>query len=201
MTRTDKIPLFPISMSILPGEKIPLHIFEDKYKKMITHCLKTKTGFGILFKNKNKINNVGTRVKVVKVYKKYKDGKYDILVQGEERFYVNNFLKNNDLWYGEIQYYEEMYENLKKERFSFVLDKYLKLLLTLNIDHDIQNEINKTNSFDFTKNILIPNEIKQEFLELENEEARINFIDQFLDTVSHKAKNKNLNIDKGKLPN
>ena len=168
---------------------------------MVSDCLKTKSGFGILFKNKDKINNVGTKVKVVKVYKKYDDGKYDILVQGEERFFVNNFLKNNNLWYGDIQYYEEMYDKLKKERFSFVLDKYLKLLLTLNIDHDIQNEINKSNSFDFTKNILIPNDLKQEFLELSNEEARIDFIDQFLDTINHKAKSKNLNIDKGKLPN
>lgn len=201
MTKIDKIPLFPINMSILPGEKIPLHIFEDRYKKMITDCLKTKSGFGILFKNKNKINNVGTKVKVIKVYKKYEDGKYDILVKGEERFFVNNFIKNNDLWYGEIQYYEEMYEKLKKERFSYVLDKYLKLLLTLNIDHDIQNEINKSKSFDFTKNILIPNDIKQEFLELKDEVARIDFIDQFLDTVNQKAMSKNLNIDKGKLPN
>ena len=92
MTKIDKIPLFPINMSILPGEKIPLHIFEDRYKKMITDCLKTKSGFGILFKNKNKINNVGTKVKVIKVYKKYEDGKYDILVKGEERFFVNNFM-------------------------------------------------------------------------------------------------------------
>ena len=168
---------------------------------MITYCLETKSGFGILFKNKNKINNVGTKVKVVKVYNKYEDGKYDILVQGEERFFVNNFLKNNDLWYGEIRYYDEKYEKLKKERFSYVLDKYLKLLLTLNIDYNIENEVNKLNSFDFTKNILIPNDLKQEFLELKDEEARIDFIDQFLDSIYRKAKDKNLNIDKGKLPN
>ena len=201
MIKTDKIPLFPINLTILPGEKIPLHIFEVRYRKMIADCLKTKSGFGILFKNKDKITNIGTKVKVVKVYKEYDDGKYDILVQGEERFFVKNFLKDSDLWYGEIQYYEEMYEMVDKERFSNVLDKYLRLLLTLNIDHDIQNEINKSTSFDFTKNILIPNDIKQEFLELSNEEARIDFIDQFLDTINHKAKNKNLNFDKGKLPN
>ncbi|MDC0145569.1 hypothetical protein OAI93_03120, partial [bacterium] len=80
-------------------------------------------------------------------------------------------------------------------------DKYLKLLLTFEIDHDIQSEMNKKNSFDFTKNILIPNNIKQDFLELENESDRVLFIDNFLDSIVENAKKEKNKIFKGKILN
>ena len=44
----DKIPIFPLPLVLLPGEKLPLHIFEEKYKKMIEHCLKNNKKFGII---------------------------------------------------------------------------------------------------------------------------------------------------------
>ena len=75
------------------------------------------------------------------------------------------------------------------------------MLLTFNIDHDIQSEMNKKISFDFTKNILIPNNIKQEFLELPNESDRIIFIDQFLDSIIKQSKRENNKLFKGKLHN
>ena len=45
----DKIPIFPLPLVLLPGEKLPLHIFEEKYRKMIEHCLKNNQKFGIVF--------------------------------------------------------------------------------------------------------------------------------------------------------
>ena len=36
-TMNDKIPIFPLPLVLLPGEKLPLHIFEAKYKKMIEY--------------------------------------------------------------------------------------------------------------------------------------------------------------------
>ena len=201
MSDTIKIPLFPINISILPEEKVPLHIFEDRYKKMINRCLINKTSFGIIYKNKEKLHDIGTKVKIIKVYKKYDDGRYDLLVEGQKRFKVLNFIKNRSLWQGVIQHFNEGYNKIDKIKFSKTLDKYLKLLLTLDIDHDIQSEINKTKSFDFTKNILIPTDIKQEFLELINEEERIDYINDFLESIIQKSKKKNINIKKGKLLN
>ena len=44
----DKIPIFPLPLVLLPGEKLPLHIFEAKYKKMVEYCLKHNQKFGIV---------------------------------------------------------------------------------------------------------------------------------------------------------
>ena len=196
-----KINLFPINISILPDELVPLHIFEDRYKKMVSNCLENNQEFGIIYKENNEIKNIGCSVFIKKVYQKYDDGKYDILVQGKKRFQIKSLSKKDDVLIGEIKFFNEFYNKVNSTKFNKVLDKYLKLLLTFNIKHDIESEMDKKISFDFTKNILIPNDIKQEFLELENESDRIDFIDIFLDSVIENAKNKKNQLFKGKRPN
>ena len=121
--------------------------------------------------------------------KEYDDGKYDIVVKGSKRFEIINLNKKYDLWCGDIDILNEHYELMNKQYFSKVLDKYLQFLLSLNIEgFNIQNEMDKKNSFDFTKNVIIPNEIKQEFLELQDEEERMFFIDSFLDSAIKSSK-------------
>ena len=196
-----KIPLFPISVSILPQEFMPLHIFEDRYRKMVSDALKNKSQFGIVYKENEDIKNIGCSVFIEKVYKKYKDGKYDILVRGQKRFKIINLFKENSLWFGEVEFLNEHYNETDQIFFSTILDKYIKLLLMFDIKHDIQNEMTKKISFDFTKNILIPNNIKQNFLELENESDRIIFIDNFLDSIFSNIKKDKNTIFKGRILN
>ena len=196
-----KIPLFPISISILPQEFMPLHIFEDRYRKMVSDALKNKSQFGIVYKENEDIKNIGCSVFIEKVYKKYKDGKYDILVRGQKRFKIINLFKENSLWFGEVEFLNEHYNQIDQKIFSTILDKYIQLLLMFDINHDIQNEMTKKISFDFTKNILIPNNIKQEFLELENESERVIFIDKFLDSIFLNIKKEKNKVFKGKVLN
>ena len=70
-------PLFPLKLSVLPKEVLPLHIFEERYKKMITDCIKTNSLFGIIYKDKGEFSKIGCAVKIYKVLNKYEDGKYD----------------------------------------------------------------------------------------------------------------------------
>ena len=46
-----KIPLFPLNMVVLPFEKVPLHIFEPRYKKMISESIENNSPFGIVLNN------------------------------------------------------------------------------------------------------------------------------------------------------
>ncbi len=183
------IPLFPLKISILPQEVLPLHIFEDRYKKMVSNCIENKHLFGMIYRDKGQFSNIGCSVKIHKTLNSYDDGKYDILVQGQKRFKVVNFIKKTDSWYGEIESINENYDLIDQTSFNVILDKYLKVLLSLNVNHNIQSEIVKTKSFDFTKDLIIPNSLKQEFLELEDESSRMQYIDQFLDTILKNSDN------------
>jgi len=89
---SDKIPIFPLPLVVLPGEKIPLHIFEEKYKKMIEYCLKNDKKFGIVNTKNNDSLIFGCTVSIEKVFSEDQStGEYDIIVAGEERFIVKSY--------------------------------------------------------------------------------------------------------------
>ena len=188
MLKHAKIPLFPLNLVALPKEKIPLHIFEEKYKNMISDCISNKKPFGIIQIKDKKIANIGCSMNVYKVLKKYNNGEYDIICKGVERFKINKIDKQNDLWYAEVSFFNEDYKSINKEFFDQILDKYLKILISSNAKINIQNEVDKKNSFDFTKNVILPRQIKQIFLNLNNEKERLEFINQFLDSISIESK-------------
>ncbi len=83
-----EIPLFPFSVVLFPQSRFPLHIFEDRYKLMIRHCLEKNGVFGINLMVDDAIRPVGCTVRVAEVQKVYDDGRMDIVVEGENRYEV-----------------------------------------------------------------------------------------------------------------
>ena len=187
------IPLFPLKLAVLPKEILPLHIFEDRYKKMVSNSINTDSLFGIIYREKGQFSKIGCAVKVYKTLNKYDDGKYDILIRGQYRFKNINYMKKNNLWYADIEEIDEHYDLVDPKIFNYILDKYLKVLLSNNANQNIQDELDKSISFDFTKNLVIPTQIKQEFLELEDEFSRMKYIENFLDNILN-SDSSNLNL-------
>jgi Lon protease-like protein len=79
----NRIPLFPLGLVLLPGMALPLHIFEERYKQMISECLAARTSFGIIWFDGQSIHSVGCTARVIKVLHRYEDGRMDILTKGE----------------------------------------------------------------------------------------------------------------------
>jgi Lon protease-like protein len=82
------LPIFPLDLVLLPGAPLPLHIFEPRYKEMISECLEQKKPFGIVRASEEGVAGVGCTAEIVSVTKKYDDGRMDILTRGVERFEV-----------------------------------------------------------------------------------------------------------------
>ena len=184
----QEIALFPINLSVLPYEKVNLHIFEDRYKKLINHTLDQNKTFGIVYTKNKVMSKIGTVVKINEIYKKYDDGRFDLSVKGLERFKILKSYKEHELWNAKIRILDESYEDIDKNYFNLVLDKYLRLILSSKLNNNISQYMNKKTSFDFTKDVILPNSLKQDFLELENEQKRMNYIDIFLDSLLEKKK-------------
>ena len=182
------IALFPINLSVLPYEKVNLHIFEDRYKKLINHSLDQNKTFGIVYTKNKVMSKIGTLVEINEIYKKYDDGRFDLSVKGLERFKILKSYKEHELWNAKIRILDESYEDIDKNYFNLVLDKYLRLILSSKLNNNISQYMNKKTSFDFTKDVILPNSLKQDFLELENEQKRMNYIDIFLDSLLEKKK-------------
>ena len=82
------LPLFPLDLVLLPGAPLPLHIFEPRYREMISECLEQKKPFGIVRASDEGVAGIGCTAEIVSVTKKYDDGRMDILARGVDRFEV-----------------------------------------------------------------------------------------------------------------
>lgn len=88
---TRLLPLFPLDIVLFPKMVLPLHIFEERYKEMIGDCLRSKAPFGVLYTHDGTTARVGCRAGILKVLKKYDDGRMDLLAQGGDRFEILHF--------------------------------------------------------------------------------------------------------------
>jgi len=105
MKNTNDIPLFPLNIVLFPGGRFDLQIFERRYIDLVSHCMRTGTGFGIcLLKsgdetNGNNLNqtvyNTGTYAKIVD-WDQLESGLLGITVEGAVKFVAQDFWKEED---------------------------------------------------------------------------------------------------------
>lgn len=88
MTTKARIPLFPLGLVLLPHLPLPLHIFEERYKLMISECLDENKAFGVVYFNGSEVQQIGCTAVILNVLKRYGDGRLDILTRGESRFMI-----------------------------------------------------------------------------------------------------------------
>ena len=81
-----RFPLFPLGLVLLPGENIPLHIFEERYKLMIGECLDEEREFGIIWLADDALKDVGCGARITRVLERFDDGRLNIVVEGTTPF-------------------------------------------------------------------------------------------------------------------
>ena len=83
----SEIGLFPLPLALVPTERIPLHIFEQRYQELISECLDTGEPFGlVLATGDGAVHDVGTKASVEEVLEVLDGGAMNIVVEGGERF-------------------------------------------------------------------------------------------------------------------
>jgi len=82
-----EIGLFPLPLVLVPTERIPLHIFEERYKELIGECIESGEAFGlVLATGDGAVHEVGTKATVDQVLDTLDDDTLNIVVEGRERF-------------------------------------------------------------------------------------------------------------------
>lgn len=179
----DNIPLFPLNIVALPRDRIPLHIFEPRYKRMIKDRIKTGAPFGIVLRDEKGVKSIGCSVKIIRVLKEHPTGEYDIIVQGQRCFRIKDKVQENDkLWIGNVSYLEDQ-ESATTDLLEKTRDQYLHILLKLGLNEDMERHMAKNQSFDFVELINLPNKIKQKLIETNDENQRLKVISRIFTGV------------------
>ncbi len=88
------LPIFPLPLVLFPGMILPLHIFEDRYKRMMADIMDGDKEFGITLYMESVVENVGvttsvgTMARVIDV-EPLEDGKMNITTEGIRRFKID----------------------------------------------------------------------------------------------------------------
>ena len=101
------LPLFPLDLVLLPGVPVPLHIFEPRYKEMITECLDQNQHFGIVRAKEEELAKIGCTAEILNVLKKYPDGRMNILAEGQKRFEILQVNQDRTFLQAEVFYLED----------------------------------------------------------------------------------------------
>jgi Lon protease-like protein len=90
-----RIPIFPLHTVLFPGQVLPLHIFESRYRQMVAECLRQSAPFGVVLIKKGRDvgpgampADVGTTARIAQV-DTLADGRMNILAVGESRFVIH----------------------------------------------------------------------------------------------------------------
>jgi len=94
-----ELPLFPMNTVLCPGIALPLHIFEDRYRALVRHCIDTTSPFGVVMIREGRevgtgaisFTGIGT-IAEIRDAGRYEDGRYDLLIVGTRRFEIQRVL-------------------------------------------------------------------------------------------------------------
>ncbi len=87
------LPLFPLQLVAFPGEQLKLHIFEPRYRQLISECRDEGITFGIPAYLKGGLAQYGTEMCLVEVFTTYESGEMDVMCEGVAAFELKRFVK------------------------------------------------------------------------------------------------------------
>jgi len=128
-----ELPLFPLPELVLfPGRRLPLHIFELRYRMLMNTILQGDRRFGILMVDptSGEIAKVGCCAEVIH-YQKMPDDRMKIMTLGQQRFRVLDYVRETPYRVGLVEWIEDepVEENL--EPLATEVDRLLRDVVRL----------------------------------------------------------------------
>lgn len=105
-----ELPLFPLPEVVLfPGRSLPLHIFEFRYRIMMSTILESDRRFGVLMWNPNqgRAVSVGCCAEVVR-FERLPDDRMMLLSLGQQRFRVLDVIREKPYRVGLVEWIEDV---------------------------------------------------------------------------------------------
>ena len=171
------MPLFPLGVVFFPEEKLPLHIFEPRYKEMINFCLENERTFGIVLFREGEMAEVGCEARIRRVLKRYEDGRLDVEVEGMRRFRIAEIHRDRAYLTAAVETFDEPDVQVAKNLRERLITQHIKLLeLAGRVVRPTQYQSVRRVSFLIAHNAGLTLDQKLEVLKLDTENERIAFL-------------------------
>lgn len=94
MSDRSIIPMFPLTLLPLPGELVPLHIFEPRYRQLLEDAETADITFGIFLNHELNVKKIGALMKLESVIKRYPHGESDVVARCIDIFSMSTLYRN-----------------------------------------------------------------------------------------------------------
>jgi uncharacterized protein len=194
------VPIFPLGIVVFPHEDLNLHIFEPRYKQLITDCFADKKPFGIPTVLKKGLSERGTLVEVKEIVEVYPDGKMDIKTKGLRVFDILEVVKEipEKLYSGAIVNYPHNDERHHIRLLRKVVNNIRELHQLLKVDKQFPKPDDELLSYDIAHHVGLSLEEEYELHGLLREDQRLEYIKRHivkllpvvneLETLKHRIK-------------
>jgi ATP-dependent Lon protease len=183
------LPLFPLPVVLFPGVPLPLHIFEPRYREMLSDIRVSNSLFGLSYFDSSISNHelpptghVGCVAEVTEV-QELPDGRSNVLTMGVIRYRVEEYVENDEAYLvGRVSFFEDKEDDDEalSERTREVADTFTRIARAVRILNDERAtlpDISDTEpqrlSFLVAAAMEIDAEVKQELLELQSTGERL----------------------------
>ena len=182
---TNFVPIFPLGIVVYPGENLNLHIFEPRYKQLITECHAENKLFGIPAVIDNRMQDYGTLVQIIEITTVHENGEMDIRTQGVKVFRVLEVIREipDKLYSGAIVNYPNNLTYGNAEVMRRVINSIRELHKLLNISKDFKKSDEEINSYDVAHHIGLSLQEEYELLNLLDERQRQEYLKRHLTRV------------------
>lgn len=169
-------PMFPLGMVALPTESVPLHIFEDRYRKMIEECLESEREFGIVWLSEDELKPIGCACEIDRVLERMDDGRLNIVARGTRPFRLVE--RQDDLPYpaAVVEFLSEQEEEPDPEAIEETRGLYAELVEQATDKQLGEQELAELDAYTMAATIEFGADVKQELLELRSENARLRLL-------------------------
>jgi Lon protease-like protein len=192
---TERFPLFPLGIVLLPSEVVPLHIFEERYTLMIGDCLDSDGEFGIVWLSDDGLSEVGCTARVTQVLAELEDGRMNILVAGGRPFRLLRRIDDMPYPAGDVEMLDEAPEAegegedaAELELAAEARERYADLVEQVTDERPSADDLEDLDAYGMAATIEFDASSKQELLELRSEQERLERVrDLFASTVKRIA--------------
>ena len=181
-----ELPIFELPLVLLPGELLPLHIFEERYKRMVGQCLEDSEPFGIVFRDEEGgARRVGCEARVTEVTERFPDGRLNIIVTGERPFQVLDRYDAPGYPAGEVEPVDAAVVEAEADASAgeAAREGFAELVRKVGADELEPSDLEALDSYGLAGRVELPPETKQRLLELRSEPERMRVLATAFDTL------------------
>jgi Lon protease-like protein len=177
----EEIGLFPLGIVLLPTERVPLHIFEPRYRELIGECLEDDTEFGLVYADEDGVREIGTRARVAEVLERFDDGRLNIVVEGGGRFRVEKLTRGRSFMTAVVAPVGDEAEAPSAEAAGRAAGSFRALATLAGAETEELDESSPVLSYELAAQVELEPGAKQGLLESMSEAERLERVTELLD--------------------